>query len=349
LLLGTTLLAHGALQDGWSEYGRRPPALRFREKYPQLALTRTLPQDLAGKQIAVLREQGLGDEIFFLRYAPLLHSRGARIVYRASNKIATLLARLPMISQVVEEMSPLPPCEANILVGDLPHALGELASSSLPTPPAAAEAGMRAFDRRISLYWPPVPPSLVLEPLAQRVEELRARLAAAGPPPYIGVTWRAGTAPEEQSSVAWLLYKKIDLVPLGHTLRGVRATILALQRKPASGEIDALANASGHTVHDFTAFNEDLEGMLALLALIDDYVGVSNTNMHLRAAAGRTGRVLVPMPAEWRWMQWGRSSPWFPGFSIYRQSLQGKWDPAFDDLRRDLAANYGAARASNTA
>ena len=44
-------------------------------------------------------------------------------------------------------------------------------------------------------------------------------------------------------------------------------------------------------VHDLTALNEDLEGMLALLSCLDEYTGVSNTNMHLRAAAGRTARM----------------------------------------------------------
>jgi hypothetical protein len=81
--------------------------------------------------------------------------------------------------------------------------------------------------------------------------------------------------------------------------------------------------------------------MLALLALIDEYVGVSNTNMHLRAAVGRTACVLVPQPAEWRWMQSGQHSPWFPGFRIYRQKLSGDWRQAVNALRSHLEANYG--------
>ena len=89
-------------------------------------------------------------------------------------------------------------------------------------------------------------------------------------------------------------------------------------------------------MHDFSAWNEELESMLALLALLDEYVGVSNTNMHLRAAVGKGARVLVPTPAEWRWRQSGRQSPWFPGFSIYRQSLQGRWNAALVELARDL-------------
>ncbi|MDH3435828.1 MAG: glycosyltransferase, partial [Betaproteobacteria bacterium] len=73
-------------------------------------------------------------------------------------------------------------------------------------------------------------------------------------------------------------------------------------------------------------------------ALADEYVGVSNTNMHLRAAAGRTARVLLPCPAEWRWMAAGASSPWFPGFSLYRQSPDGDWSAALAKLGDDLQA-----------
>ena len=84
--------------------------------------------------------------------------------------------------------------------------------------------------------------------------------------------------------------------------------------------------------------------MLALLSLVDEYIGVSNTNMHLRAAVGRTARVLVPRPAEWRWMARGASSPWFPGFSVYRQTLDGIWGGALASLRADLTA---AVRTAN--
>ncbi len=83
--------------------------------------------------------------------------------------------------------------------------------------------------------------------------------------------------------------------------------------------------------------------MLALLVLLEDYVGVSNTNMHLRAATGRTARVLVPHPPEWRWMAEGGESPWFKGFAVYRQGLDGDWDQAFGRLARDLARSFSGA------
>ncbi|MCH8137806.1 MAG: hypothetical protein IH926_02440, partial [Proteobacteria bacterium] len=97
----------------------------------------------------------------------------------------------------------------------------------------------------------------------------------------------------------------------------------------------------GREAHDLTALNDDLEDMLALLALLDEYVTVSNTNVHLSAGAGRTSRVLVPNPPEWRWMAAGDESPWFPGCRIYRQEVNGDWEGAFARLAGDLLGSSG--------
>jgi hypothetical protein len=57
-----------------------------------------------------------------------------------------------------------------------------------------------------------------------------------------------------------------------------------------------------------TALYEVLEALLALLALVDSYVGVSNTNLHLRAGRERR-QVLEPRPSEWRRMPSDNESP----------------------------------------
>jgi hypothetical protein len=63
--------------------------------------------------------------------------------------------------------------------------------------------------------------------------------------------------------------------------------------------------------------------------------------MHLRAGTGRPARVLVPRPAEWRWMISGSESPWFPGFRVYRQRPDGDWRPALERLAQHLRAQFG--------
>ena len=335
-VLGVSLLALGQLQDGWVGFALRPAALRLREKYAHLPLAQSLPANISGQHVCLMREQGLGDELFFLRYAPLLAARGARITYRAGAKLESMLERARSIDEVVGEIEPPPPAEAYMLIGDLPLALGDSGPSEPYMAPATADCRVRDFDRLIRLYWPTVPQSLTLAPLPDKLEKIRARLAVFGAPPYIGLTWRGGTAPEEQGA-QWVLHKAVGLAALASALRGAPGTLIALQRNPAGDEIGQLSRMFDRPVHDLTALNDDLETMLALLDVLDEYVGVSNTNMHLRAAVGKPARVLVPVPAEWRWMQFGRESPWFPGFTVYRQSLNGDWTKALHALNRDLA------------
>ncbi len=314
--LSTIYLSLGDLQAGWREHEWRAARINFLADNPTLRLAKALPDGLSGLKICLVREQGLGDELFFLRFAAALKSRGAKITYRANAKIASMLERAPALDRVIAENDSLPAVDLNMLIGDLPPALG-------------------ALD---------FPPPVALAPLPERLESMKRRLAVLGPPPYLGLTWRAGTAPERQRGMDWVLYKAIPLDGLGAALRDVDGTITALQRNPESGEIGRLKEFTGKPIHDLTALNEDLESMLALLALIDDYVSVSNTNMHLRAAAGRTAKVLVPQPPEWRWMAAGDQSPWFPGFRIYRQGIDGDWRAVLTQLSQDLQAEFGAQK-----
>jgi hypothetical protein len=55
----------------------------------------------------------------------------------------------------------------------------------------------------------------------------------------------------------------------------------------------------------------------------------------MMAGLGRTARVLVPYPPEWRWMSEG-SSPWFPGFTLYREPQSRGWTAPLAQLRSDL-------------
>lgn len=335
-LLSMIYLAHGMFVDGWAAYRSRPAFVRLSEKWSQADITQVLPADLSGKQVLVRREQGLGDELFFLRQLPLLKARGAQVTVYASAKIAELIRRADIADEVHADTAPPPAgAELQIFCGDLPHALAPCPSS--PVKPSARLPAIRDFQIRNSVWFPPPVATLRIPALADAAQRMRDRLRQAGPPPYIGITWRAGTIAREQLGADWVLSKELPIAALGAALRACHGTLIALQRHPAASEINALATACGNPVADFTDLNEHLEDMLALLELLDDYVGVSNTNMHLRAAAGRTARVLVPNPAEWRWMQVGNSSPWFPGFRIYRQSPQGEWSPALDALACDLA------------
>ncbi|HET8534662.1 MAG TPA: hypothetical protein VFL74_03850, partial [Sphingomicrobium sp.] len=186
---------------------------------------------------------------------------------------------------------------------------------------------------------------LPLRPDPALCRNMGAQLAAFGPAPYVALTWRAGIQDGKSLS------KMIPLDALAASFRGMRATLVSVQRGPASGETEELARSIGRPVHDLSGLNGDLARMMALLALVDDYVGVSNTNMHLRAGLGLPARVLIPHPPEFRWLAAGDRSPWFPAFRLYRATASG-WGDAIVRLAADLAhpnrPPYGAARTSAT-
>ncbi|MEW5789623.1 MAG: tetratricopeptide repeat protein [Pseudomonadota bacterium] len=315
--LSLALLNLGRLQEGWRHYIYRGSEKQRNNAAP--FLERPLPADMSGKRVLLTRNQGIGDELFFLRFAAMLKNRGAWVAYRAADKIAPIARRLPFLDQVVGRHETPPDLDHLFSIGDLPLALGVNDLSQVPlsvslTPPAEA---------------------------AQRVDA-RMALLPPGDEPLIGVTWRAGadkSDPETRKSR--LPFKEIPLETLADILRGLPGKVLILQRHPKPGEVEAFAAALGRPVHDFADLNEDLDQMLALMARLDEYVGVSNTNTHLRAAVGRASRVLVPANIlDWRWMSEGERSPWFPECRVYRQTPEGSWLGASLLLRDDLQARH---------
>ena len=310
LNLSLVLLLQGNFKEGWREY-----QWQWQHKGAKYAASPLSSWSGSGplqQAIFLQGDQGLGDHLFFLRFAAELKRRGAkRITFCTNPKITTILSRVPAIDALMPPDAAPQTDELIFSISDLPRLLGMERMDQIPSP-------------------------LPLVPLPEKLDSLRVRLAELGPPPYVGVTWRAGIAGKEL-----VLYKECPLHDLARSLKDVPGTILILQRQPQPGEIESFAQELGRPVHDFTAFNDDLEQMLALMALIDEYVGVSNTNMHLRAGVGKTARVLVPSPPEWRWMAEGKESPWFPGFSVYRQGYDGDWGDAITKLTADLQNPQG--------
>src|SRR5438105_6972018 len=295
--LGRLLLAEGRFAEGWHEYA-------WRNRRAPLPVP-----DITAKRVQLLPDQGLGDHLFFLRFAAKLRARAAHVAFACPAKLRGLLEGNPVLDDLHDAAN----FDVAMPLGDLPRVLGEAGT----------------------------PPPLPVRVEAVRVAAWRERLIALGPPPYLGVTWRAGAARGDAAEFAARgedpLSKEIDLRALACAVSNWQGTLLILQRLPVRGEKDSFCKALGRRAHDLSAANDDLGDMAALLSLIDEYVGVSNTNMHIRAGVGKTARVLVPYPPEFRWMLVGDEVPWFPRFRVYRQSPAHDWKAALQPLRVELS------------
>jgi hypothetical protein len=279
--LGHLLLATAHWRDGWQFYRGRQGGC------------------LPDKPVLLRGEQGIGDVLFFLRFAPALRARGVAIALACEKKLHSILAPGPVLDEIRDDTGD------GLPIGDLPLLL-----ESEDTPPA----------------WP-------LQAGA------KASLEKLGPPPYIGVTWRAGTDLARRRELGQdpsPLMKAIAPALLGKVLRGWPGTVIVLQRGARPGDMAEFGEALQGLFHDLSTLGEDLPELLCVLASLDDYVGVSNANMHFLAGLGKTARVLVPYPGEWRWMRRPGPSPWFPGFEVYRQPRDRDWTMPLADLRANL-------------
>jgi hypothetical protein len=302
-LLAQVQLLRGRLEAGWQSYARRPQRREYEAQFASQGVRYEVPPlaALAGQRVVLVGEQGLGDNLFFLRYAPAVRPVAGSLEYLGDERLHGLLTRTGLFDALHSARTPLSLAGAvPVLVADLP---------SLDASLARAHA-----------------PSLSIAPLAGALERVRARLAEAGPRPWTGVTWRAGVAPESGG-----LAKQVPVESLFEALRARPGTVVSLQRAPNEGEIAKASAALGRPVHDFSSVNADLEDALAVTALLDRHVAVSNTNIHLAAAAGARADVLVQFPPEWRWGL-AEESPWFPGFGVHRESPQGDWRAALQAL-----------------
>lgn len=308
--LGINELALGKFDSAWGHYFKRIRNLERGEKLSPI----TPGMSLAGKHVYFCRSQGIGDELFFLRFLPQLKKQNLKITYRASKKIYPLLLQINEIDNLLDEDADIPQCDYYFTVDDLPLILDINDISKIVTP-------------------------LKLSADKERIEKIK-QILRHFPPPYTGITWRAGT--QGIKDIKKTNQRNLDkLFPISNfrkittTLTG---SLVILQRNPTEKELSQFHAITKRPVVDMSSYNESLEDMLALLSLIDNYIGVSNTNMHLLAALEKTAEVLVPFPPDWRWMREGNLTPWFPEFGIYRQEKDGGWENAINKLVEKLSS-----------
>jgi Flp pilus assembly protein TadD len=109
--LGRKLLAEGCYLEGWREYSWR----HGRQG-------RSLPSDVG--RVLLLPAQGLGDHLFFLRFAGALRARARHVAFLCPDKLRGVLGSLPTLDEIRSARSS-GEFEVELPLDELPGALGE--------------------------------------------------------------------------------------------------------------------------------------------------------------------------------------------------------------------------------
>jgi hypothetical protein len=308
-----TRLYLGDFAGGWRGYEWRRGGAFTRQRRKLAAPLWRGEQPLAGKTVLLHAEQGFGDTIQFVRYAPLVAARGARVIVEVQPPLVPLLSDMPGIATVLGRGAQLPPFDLHCPLPSLPLAFG----TALETIPAS------------------VP---YLAPPQHRVGSWRARLPRCRP--LIGLVWAGERAHDNDINRSMRLevlaplleLPDVQFVSLQHDVRESDAPLLA-QRT------DILSIGQQFT---------DFADTAAALAELDLVIAVDTAVAHLAGAMGKPLLLLLPFAADFRWLRERRDSPWYPTARLFRQPRFADWASVVEVVRGEVRQFIAASPTSSS-
>ncbi|KAA0576473.1 tetratricopeptide repeat protein [Azospirillum sp. B21] len=301
--LGHGLLIKGEFREGFAEYEWRTRMADFPSPRREFASPVWDGSALAGRTLLVHDEQGVGDTIMFARYAALLQTHGARVFLDCNGQLVRLLSSMPGIAGVVPRYDPAPPHDFHVALASLPYLL------------------------RATLYTIPAPLAyLRAEPAL--VESWRARL---GPRRglRIGLVW-AGN-PEFKGD----RLRSPGLAAFRPLLDLPGVSVYGLQKGAGRRDLDRCGPLPASFV-DLGADIADFADTAAIMETMDLVVSSCTGPAHLAGALGRPVWTVLPFAPDWRWLEHGVCTPWYPTMRLFRQERRGDWTTIVARLCRML-------------
>jgi tetratricopeptide (TPR) repeat protein len=291
-------LLQGDFARGWPEYEWRSGARRIQQRAP--ARSRWQGEPVAGGSVLLVAEQGLGDTIQFVRYAPLVKQRsGAEVLLHCLPAVASLLAGAAGVDRIVADPSrEAIACYAPLL------SLPALFSTTLETIPAAV-------------------PYIAVDP--PRVEHWRGKLA--GGRFKVGIAWQGNPDFPDDAR------RSLPLVALAPLVELPGVSLYSLQKQHGC---EQLAQAPFRSrIRDLAPELHDFHDTAAAMRNLDLVITCDSAPAHLAGALGVPVWVAIPLAPDWRWLLGREDSPWYPTMRLFRQSAPGDWS---DVIARMAAA-----------
>jgi type IV pilus biogenesis/stability protein PilW len=296
-----TYLLGGNFEDGWKEYEWR---WKIQDHYLQ-NISQPLwdGSDIAGRTILIHAEQGFGDTIQFIRYAPLIKQRGPKVIVACQRELAGLLKSVKHIARVVTYGGSLPEFDFHCPLLRLPL----IFNTTLETIPSAVP--YVSADPQSVIRW--------REKVRNDGAKFRIGLAWAGRPSHIND--RNRSCPLEM----FLPVTGIDGI-----------IVYSLQKREYAER--AQYRSKDIRLTDLTEEIHDFSDTAALIGNLDLVVSVDTAVAHLAGALGKPVWTLIPYSPDWRWLLDREDSPWYPTMSLFRQSSPRDWRSVIDRVASEL-------------
>lgn len=294
-------LTRGDFEKGWAEYEWRKQG-RFKDRPRQFAKPQWDGRNLNGRTILLHTEQGLGDAIQFVRFAPLVAARGGRVILSCQPELAHLFAGLAGVAEVVSGQV-MPDFDVHCPLLSLPHVLG----TRLETIPA--ETPYLNAPPQLTVAW-------------------KSRLDGDGGKLRVGLLWAGSPRHKRDRRRSLRLEQLSPLAAVG----GVR--FYSLQKGPPAAQ--AATPPAGWDLVDLSAELRSMSDTAAVIQNLDLVIGADTSVVHLAGALARPVWVLISVQSDFRWLLDRTDSPWYPTMRLFRQTQMNDWNTPIVQLAHEL-------------
>jgi len=306
--LGLAYLIAGNFREGWKEYEWR------QQQEHHFKQPRWDGSDAHGKKIFLHAEQGLGDTFQFIRFAKVAKERGATVIVASQKPLVKLLSLCDYIDQVVPLFESAPPFDAHASLVSLPLIL-DITEDTIPTDIPYLQADENLVD-----VW-------------------REKLSA-DTNFKIGICWQGN----ENYSTTFLrnavAAKSIQLIKFAPISLIPGVSLYCLQKTTGEDQLNNLPNY--FVLHQFGPDFDNSSGRFmdtaAVMKNLDLIITIDTSIAHLAGALGMAVWVLLPEPADWRWMLYPTKSPWYPTMKLFRQPKSDNWEPVIQTITQKVFA-----------
>ncbi len=304
--LAAALLKSGAFEKGWRQHELRPALLRRRESRPWRG-----EEDVHGKTLLLIGDQGLGDCIQFIRYIRFFKDTGTRLIVAVEAPLQRLFANMAVRVEVCD-IDERPEHDLSCPLLSLPFALMRFIGTTIP-----AEVP----------YLHPYPEDLTRF----------SSLPDPGNKKRIGVVWSGAKRAQYGLFYRARSSSLKDFLPI---LEQKEAEFVNLQLGEPRDEIREAGLA---TLIDPMDDVRDMADTAAIIQSLDLIISVDTSVAHLAGALGKPVWMLTRSDCCWRWLEDRDDTPWYPTMRIFR-SEPGSLQHAISLAARELPHFLGTAR-----
>lgn len=298
------LMLMGRLQEAWQEYEWRWKHPRMVGRNRRFNVPQWEGQPLDGKRVLFHAEQGLGDTIFFGRYATLVaREKGGKPVMWVQNSMVELVKTIPGVDEVIGEAGPVPRVDFHLPIMSLPRVFNtslDNIPSDFPyikSNPEKTEHWRQEFEKRTRKF-------------------------------KVGLVWEGGHFQPENflRSNSLAAYAPLADVP--------NVAFFGLQKGPAEKQCDNPPPGMDFT--NLGPFIKDFNDTAAILANLDLLISIDTSVVHVAGALGKPVWMLLAWSPGHMWMFKRPDSPWYPMFRIFRQPAFKDWATPVAQVKAEL-------------